>query len=383
MTGPYTPKSMEAARAGSDALGSRFEGLHAEATAAVGYSANTMSTVRERYRAAYAEALGHWQSLRDELEAADRAPRDARPRVIDATSDDEAAAGAAEAGAADARLRALRSEVAALGSELGAHQSTLAKLEFAQQALERTWLFLGQGDGSLVESDHPAEDDDTAMRIIEAQEKERARIAQDIHDGPAQALANAIFQADFIERIGASDPVAGADEVRTLREMLRRELANVRDSINQLRPPLLDELGLEGAIEDAVERLRSLAGVAATVDLGAPVGVLDVPARTVALRVAQEALQNVRKHAAASNVVVRTELADDDRSFILEIRDDGRGFDVGAVAARGRRNFGLQFMRERSELIGGRFDVRSRPDGGTVVRLAIPTGVRTGTKEST
>lgn len=179
-----------------------------------------------------------------------------------------------------------------------------------------------------------------AMRIIQAQEAERARIAQEIHDGPAQALANAIFQADFIERVGASDPAAGADEVRTLREMLRRELANVRDSINQLRPPVLDELGLAGAIEDAVERLRSLTGLTTTVDLAAPVDVLDVPARTVALRVAQEALQNVRKHAAASNEVVRTELADDDRSFILEIRDDGRGFDIAAVAARGLRNFG-------------------------------------------
>ena len=114
-------------------------------------------------------------------------------------------------------MRALRGEVEALGSELGAHQSTLAKLEFAQQALERTWLFLGQGDGSLVEGDHPADDDDVAMRIIETQEAERARIAQEIHDGPAQALANAIFQADFIERIGASDSAAGADEVRTLR----------------------------------------------------------------------------------------------------------------------------------------------------------------------
>jgi len=102
----------------------------------------------------------------------------------------------------------------------------------------------------------------------------------------------------------------------------------------------------------------------------------------VALRVAQEALQNVRKHAAASNVVVRTELVDDDRSFILEIRDDGRGFDIAAVAARGRRNFGLQFMRERAGLIGSRLDVRSIPDGGTVVRLAIPTNTPTGPKEN-
>jgi signal transduction histidine kinase len=60
--------------------------------------------------------------------------------------------------------------------------------------------------------------------------------------------------------------------------------------------------------------------------------------------------------------------------WIIEVRDDGRGFDVGTVAARGRRNFGLQFMRERAELIGARFEVRSRPAGGTVVMVAIPTG---------
>ena len=64
----------------------------------------------------------------------------------------------------------------------------------------------------------------------------------------------------------------------------------------------------------------------------------------------------------------------DGGEWVLEVRDDGRGFDVGAVAARGRRNFGLQFMRERAELIGAHFEVRSRPDGGTVVRLAIPMG---------
>jgi two-component system NarL family sensor kinase len=67
---------------------------------------------------------------------------------------------------------------------------------------------------------------------------------------------------------------------------------------------------------------------------------------------------------------------------VLEVRDDGRGFDSEAVAARGRRNFGLQFMRERADLVGARIDVRSRPDGGTVVRLAIPTGPATGGEES-
>jgi signal transduction histidine kinase len=87
-----------------------------------------------------------------------------------------------------------------------------------------------------------------------------------------------------------------------------------------------------------------------------------------------------RKHATASTVVVSTDVVDDD--WTLEIRDDGRGFDPGTVAARGRRNFGMQVMRERAELIGARFDVRSRPDGGTVVRLEIPAGARTGAKEN-
>ena len=62
----------------------------------------------------------------------------------------------------------------------------------------------------------------------------------------------------------------------------------------------------------------------------------------------------------------------EDGQWVLEVRDDGRGFDTGAVAARGRRNFGLQFMRERAELVGAQFEVRSRPEAGTVVRLAIP-----------
>ena len=231
----------------------------------------------------------------------------------------------------------------------------------------------------MAQGSEPGAGEDVAMRIVEAQEAERARLAQDIHDGPIQALSNAIFQADYTERMSAADPVITA-EIGALRALLRRELDNLRGFISQLRPPALDELGLDGAIEEAVGRLRATSALHITTDLRAPNDALGDDQQTVALRVTQEALQNVRKHAAASTVVVSTDVADD--AWTLEIRDDGRGFDVGAVAARGRRNFGLQFMRERAELIDARFDVRSRPDGGTVVRLEIPTGARTGDKEN-
>ena len=94
------------------------------------------------------------------------------------------------------------------------------------------------------------------MRIVEAQEAERSRLAQEIHDGPAQALTNAIFQVEYIERVLDDRPAARPrPSSRFLRELLRRELGDVRAFISQLRPPLLDELGLDGAIVDTVEHM--------------------------------------------------------------------------------------------------------------------------------
>jgi two-component system, NarL family, sensor histidine kinase DegS len=382
MSGPYTRKPMEAARGATG--DSRFEGLHAEASAAVAYSANTLREVREHYRGAYADALARWQELRDELDGIEREPGAHRPRLVPDSPTmplAETATPASEPAVSEVRRRAMRSQVDALAEELEGHRSALARLELAERTLSRTWLFLERGDTTLIAAgEAPDTDGDIAMRIVEAQEAERARLAQEIHDGPAQALSKAIFQADYAERVSATDLATAAAEIGSLGALLRRELDNLRGFISQLRPPLLDELGLDGAIEEAVAELRATTGLQVTTALHAPSDAIGDHQQTVALRVTQEALQNVRKHAAASTVVVSTDVADD--AWALEIRDDGRGFDVGAVAARGRRNFGLQFMRERAELIDARFDVRSRADGGTVVRLEIPTGARTGEKEN-
>jgi two-component system, NarL family, sensor histidine kinase DegS len=374
MTGPYTPGRMDAARSSDDirtVRDVRIDGLRAEASEAVGYSANTLRTVGQRYRTAYAEEFNRWQALRDELDALERGrPEVHGHRPVDAENGSDQAA-EAEAGAEEARVRLLRSDVDTLGAELGRQQTELAKLEIALRNLEATWLFLERGDSTLV-GDTDGLTSDVQMRIVEAQESERSRIAQEVHDGPAQVLSNAIFQVEYIERVIDTDQRAARTELRFLRDLLRRELGSVRTFISQLRPPVLDELGLDGAISDAIGRLTALTGLAISADLTAPPERLTGTQQTVVLRILQEALQNVRKHGAASAVTVATAIEDD--AWVLTVRDDGRGFDVGAVAARGRRNFGLQFMRERAELIGARFEVHSRPDGGTLVRLGIPVG---------
>jgi two-component system, NarL family, sensor histidine kinase DegS len=395
----------------------RFDGLHAEAKAALGYTANSVRAIRDRYRELYHDELSRWHAQRDDLDTLERraaiaaggtslasgadagtkagAKGGTRTRGAGGTkastkadavgtktgtkagtkvgSLTPAAATAAEAGAEDARDRALRSSVDELAAELAIHQRELSKLELAQRSLESTWLFLERGDMSLIAE--PAGDNlatDVQMRIVEAQEAERGRLAQEVHDGPAQALTNAIFQVEYIERILDQDVRLARTEIRFLRDLLRRELGDVRNFITQLRPPLLDQLGLDGAIADAVAMMAALTGLLIEADLVARTDVLSEAEQTVVLRVVQEALQNVRKHAAATRVTVASRMTGPE--WILEVRDDGRGFDIGAVAARGRRNFGLQFMRERAELIGARFEVRSRPAGGTVVVLAIPTG---------
>jgi len=401
---PYTRKSMDAARMDpetrdadahevhdpraardsrdmDEASEASIDALHAEAIAAVNDSANLLRTVRERYRAAYNEELTRWQAMSDELDALERRAPDSRPRLIsehDAETTGTSAAGAsdpdtadtADAGVEDARVWTLRSDVGGLGRELGSHQTELAKLEIAVRNLESTWVFLKRRDASLVGGENlPTE---LQMRIVEAQESERSRLAQEIHDGPAQVLSNAIFQVEYIERVIDHDDRLARTELRFLRELLRRELGSVRTFISQLRPPVLDELGLDGAIADAVGRTTALTGLAITTELAASSDRLTEAQQTVVLRVVQEALQNVRKHGGASSVIVASVI--DGEEWVLTVRDDGRGFDVGAVAARGRRNFGLQFMQERAELIGAHFEVHSQPDNGTIVRLAIPMG---------
>jgi len=358
--------------------GTRFDELHAESTEALAYAANTLRTIRDRYRGAYVDDLSRWEALADDLGVLERDGESGVARPVSAGSAgadeplDTLAASAAEAGASDLRLRAMRFEVDRSRSDLGRHEAELSRIALAIRNLEATWLFMERGDASLItEPSLPTISTELQMRIVEAQEAERSRLAQEVHDGPAQALSNAIFQVEFIDRVFDSDPRMARTELRFLRELLRRELGDVRSFLTQLRPPVLDELGLDGSIIDTVATQAALSGLHITTELEAPADALNEATQTVVLRVVQEALQNVRKHAGAKNVVVVSTLADG--QWVLEIRDDGRGFDTGAVAARGRRNFGLQFMRERAELVGAQFDVRSRPEAGTVVRLAIPS----------
>ncbi|MEU6696708.1 GAF domain-containing sensor histidine kinase [Pseudonocardia sp. NPDC046786] len=199
-----------------------------------------------------------------------------------------------------------------------------------------------------------------AEQTVAAQETERRRLARDIHDGISQRLVTLSFHLDAAGTLLSRGETADARaELARASDLVGTTLDEARSAIGALRPPVLDDLGLAGA-------LAALAR-----DLPVPEVRLELDERRlpdhveVALyRIAQEALQNVLKHAGASRVVLR--LAVDDDGVRLEVADDGTGL------AGVREGYGTASMRERAELIGGIARLRSRPGAGTTVVVTAP-----------
>lgn len=226
--------------------------------------------------------------------------------------------------------------------------------------------------------------DDLTVAVLAAQERERGRLADELHDGPAQVLSNLVMHTEIIERQLALDPAEARAELQQMRRLLNAELENLRAFIGQLRPPMSSSDDLDEALREAAARLTETNGVPVEVRLEAPPARLERAIRPAVLRVAQEALRNTARHAGASRAWLHTRLepieageAEAASAWLLEVGDDGRGFDLDAVDGHpDRRHFGLRFMRERSDLLGGRLTIDTRPAGGTVVRLAILNGER-------
>ncbi|MEO5705317.1 MAG: sensor histidine kinase [Candidatus Limnocylindrales bacterium] len=332
-----------AAPAQSETQDDPLAALLDEAQAAVSSGANALRDVRERYRSAYLEKVERWEAL----------------RTLASTG--------------NGQTNQSETDEAMAGREVGVDRSVLGRIDLAAKSLENAWLFLAREDTSLVsDPSGPPSAADAQMRIVEAQEQERTRLAREVHDGPAQALSNAIFQVEVVQRLLDRDEQLARAELKQLREVLTRELRGVRAYLSQLRPPLLADLGLSGAIQEAGDQIASALGVPVHVELDDGLDKLPETVEVVALRVIQEALQNARKHAQPTSIRVR--MAREGNSWVVEVRDDGKGFDADDPPVNGRRSFGLQFMRERAELIGARFEVRSSPNLGTAVRMTIPPG---------
>jgi two-component system NarL family sensor kinase len=205
-------------------------------------------------------------------------------------------------------------------------------------------------------------------RTIEAQEEERRRVATEIHDGVTQQLVSIWYRLQACGRSLATDHGQAARELEAAKLLVDEALDEARNAIHDLRPSVLDDLGLAPALRALVH--RQFDGEVA-VDLDIADGVASPTHHEVVLyRVAQEAIANIWRHADARQVKVA--LFEERPYVVLVVGDDGRGFDP--AAKRSRMSFGLAGMAERVSLAGGRLSVHSAPGRGTVVTVLIPGG---------
>ena len=205
-----------------------------------------------------------------------------------------------------------------------------------------------------------------AEQIVLLQETERRRLAGEIHDGISQRIVSLSFHLSAAADAVAFDPAGAAEQIVRAQELAAGALDETRQAIAGLRPPVLDDLGLAASLE-SLARSTPLPDVQVdTVSTSLPEHV-----ETAVYRIAQEALQNIMKHANAGHVHLR--LSATAGAVLLEISDDGTGFDPATTVERvGPVGYGLPGMQQRAELLGGQLTAESSPGRGTVVRLRIP-----------
>ncbi len=210
-------------------------------------------------------------------------------------------------------------------------------------------------------------------RVVVAQEQERQRIARELHDGPGQSLTALGLGLAAAGEWLKQEPALAVQQLGELKDLNTASLQELHDIIADLRPAVLDDLGLVAALRSQVQSLERRAQVHTSFTIQGARRRLPPEIETVVFRIAQEALTNIAKHAGARTAEVQITFGNTELE--LMVRDDGRGFDPDLALGSGRsqrRAWGLLGMQERVSLVGGRCDIQSQPQAGTAIRVWLP-----------
>ena len=204
-------------------------------------------------------------------------------------------------------------------------------------------------------------------KIIKAQEEERRRVSREIHDGPAQAMANIVFRAEVCERLIDIDVARAKKELGDLREQVRTCLKETRKIIFDLRPMTLDDLGLVPTVKRILDTVKERSGIIPAIRVLGEERRLDSYVEVGIFRTIQEAVNNIEKHAEATVINLVIEFRRDILSVTIE--DNGKGFDTAENV--GSESFGLLGMRERINLLNGEFAIKSLKGTGTKISVKV------------
>lgn len=254
----------------------------------------------------------------------------------------------------------------------------LEKLQSDQQHLQRyarlLQRILESWQGSAISPgpvSAPEEGVPPVVRAIEAQERERQILARQMHDGPAQALTNLVLQAEICERLFAVDPERARAELANLKSAVVATFQRVRSFIANLRPMMLDDLGLVPTLRRHVEDLAE-GGFRVQLSITGRERRFASYKEVTIFRVIQELLINAREISYATRAQVSVDIGED--RVLVSVEDDGSGFEPSELGKGGAvaEKMGLETLRERVEMLGGRFQIESSPGRGTRAMFELP-----------
>jgi two-component system sensor histidine kinase DegS len=278
--------------------------------------------------------------------------------------------------AIDARFR-----LATMRGQLEKFQTNYENMEHEQVLLTK---ILGQFQGVDVLDSGDDEISDPAtrstaniVRIVEAQEEERQRLAHQMHDGPAQSLTNFILQAEICQRLFDRNPERAGEELSVLKENASITFQKVRDFIFDLRPMMLDDLGVIPTIRRYVESFKEKNDIETALEIMGDERRLESHREVMVFRAVQELMGHARDYAMASRLQIKLDISGN--VVKIAIQDNGRGFDAEAIFSESEdvhlddaRSRGVINLRQRFELVGGTMSVQSSESEGTSIRLELP-----------
>ena len=248
----------------------------------------------------------------------------------------------------------------------------LEKLQSEKSHLERFKSTLEQARGSLNSGSSAASGTKSPLASVEmlvnAQETERQRLSRQMHDGPAQALSNFILQTEIAMRLMDVDAGQARDELNNLKTSAMGTFQKVRNFIFELRPMMLDDLGLVPTIRRYAEAFKEQTGLDISVMITGNERRLEPYLEVMIFRAIQELLGNAARHSQASLVKVMLDLGED--RVRVSVDDNGKGFDPDSVLQG--NSLGLKLIRERAEMLGGNFEVDSTLGTGARILFAVP-----------
>jgi signal transduction histidine kinase len=213
-------------------------------------------------------------------------------------------------------------------------------------------------------------------RIVQIQEEAQKKLARDLHDGPTQSVSAIAMRVNIARRILERNPKEASDELVRIEDLARRTTQEIRHMLFTLRPLVLETEGLDAALRTMADKMRDLYQQNIVIDPDPDViDQLDSSRQTVVFYLVEEAVNNARKHAQASEISVQIKLVPNQPCIaLLEIADNGVGFDVQSVMKSydRRGSLGMVNLRERADLVNGLFKIDSTPGRGTTIRVFIP-----------